>query len=585
MKSHVLFLLLLSVFVIATPGKSYPGGDDTVATIGPDCAITFAQVAKTVRDKFYDRMYDRKPFGFAYKKALDDMIIQQMKRLDFIALGLQNDEALLAHNRRVISEELAIAYYNTQIVRKYVNETTVRATYERMKHELVCRVFVIDTTGLARTKKGGTVRSFAGRLDAARRRGASYESLVAACRAWIQAPLAPEDTETVSWRRSLNDESAAIMFALAPGQSTVFLTPTGLTVAKAMRTTPVTVEPFTKMKDEIVSALAISSTQESQDEYNRLKTSLVNDKGMHWNAAAIKTLLRWSNIPGFYAGPYVDTLERVLAGGVNPVIMRYKGGVVDLKEYLRLVRDVLTLPDKGTFTAGDIKSVITEALRLDRLVRMARSLGLEQSVFNPHSTDPTLKERIVRLYNQKEIEEKIPALTEQAQKQFYAANKDSLYYQLAKVNIYAVIDSIPARIEAMKEKLAAGTPFQKLAPVIDVKTYIRKKDGTLATYFGDEPPYLAEAAMKLVLNQVAGPIEFQDEMGKTKVALIKAVGVREEKQLSFEEALATMGQDFVKYQREKLEASVEKSLRAKYSASVRETALDRMLLQSRAPVN
>ena len=584
MKSRVLFLLSLSVFVITTPGKSFPGGDDTVATIGPECAITVAELAKTVHDRHYDRIYNSRPFGFAHRKALDDMIVEQLKRLDFFALGLQNDEALLAHNRRLINEELVVAYYNSQIVGKYVNETTVRATYERMKHDLVCRAFVIDTTRRTRKKRGGTVRSFAGRLEAARRRGASYESLVAACREWIQAPPAPEDTQTVSWRRSLNDESAANMFALAPGQSTVFLTITGLTVAKAIRTTPVTVAPFTEVKDEIVSSLAISASQKSQDEYNRLKTSLVSVKGMRWNAAAIEDLLRWSNTPGFYAGAYVDTLERVLAGGANPVIMRYKDGVIDLKEYLRLVRDVLTLPDKGTFTAGDIKSVITEALRLDRLVRKARSLGLEQAVFNPNSADPTLKERIVRMYDQKEIEEKIPALTEQAKKQFYAENKDSLYYQLAKVNIYAVIDSIPARLEAMKEKLAAGTPFQKLAPVIDVKAYIRKKDGILATYLGNEPPYLAEAAMKLALNEVSGPVEFLDETGKTKEALIKAVGVREEKQLSFEEALATMGQDFVKYHKELLEASTEKYLRAKYPVSVRDAVLDRLLSRGRGLV-
>ena len=136
----------------------------------------------------------------------------------------------------------------------------------------------------------------------------------------------------------------------------------------------------------------------------------------------------------------------------------------------------------------------------------------------------------------------------------------------------------------MKERLANGTPFEKIAPVIDVKTYIRKKDGTLATYLGDEPPYLAEAAMKLALNEVTGPVEFRDDKGKTKYALMKAVGVREEKQLSFEEALATMGKDFVKYHKELLEASVEMSLRAKYPVSVRDAVLDRLLSHGRAPV-
>jgi len=209
-------------------------------------------------------------------------------------------------------------------------------------------------------------------------------------------------------------------------------------------------------------------------------------------------------------------------------------------------------------------------------VDKAKKLGLEKDVFTPETTNPVLSNGILRLYDRHEIVEQVPPATEQALKEFYQVNKDSLYYQLAKVNIYAAVDSNKGVVDGMKEKLNQNVPFEKLAPRILVITYIRERDGTLKTYFGDEPPLLAEAAFKLKLNEVAGPVEYVDPASGKQYALIKCIGIRDEKQLSYDDARKTISDDFATYHRERIGQSVRERLKKKYAVTIYNDVLQRM---------
>jgi hypothetical protein len=182
------------------------------------------------------------------------------------------------------------------------------------------------------------------------------------------------------------------------------------------------------------------------------------------------------------------------------------------------------------------------------------------------------------LYNHHEIEEHIPPATDQALRDFYRANKDSLYYQLAKVNVYAVVDTNKSVIDGMKEKLDQKVPFEKLAREVLVKTFIRRRDGTLATFLGEEPPFLAEAAFTLKLNEVAGPIEYVDPEKGKEYALIKCIGTQEEKQLSYEDVNKTIADEFANYHRERIALSVAEQLRRKYSVTIYRDVLKKHLL-------
>ena len=270
---------------------------------------------------------------------------------------------------------------------------------------------------------------------------------------------------------------------------------------------------------------------------------------VHYSQFLSDLLFRYVTVHNF---PWKDVL-----------ILKYSQGKVDLKEYLRLLDDVLTWARVPSKKEDDIKKFILEAVRTDRIVRKARELDLEKDIFNPRTTNPVLRNEVVRLYNRQMIDAQIPKPTEKALEDFYTANKDSLFYQLPKVTIYAVIDSNRNRIVELKRKLDQNTPFEKLAPEIFVKTYIRQRDGTMDTFLEDEPPYLANAAFTLKLNEIAGPIEYNDTVKGKQYALIKCMAIREEKQLSFNDVEKTITTEFTNYYRDKISKATQERLKKK----------------------
>jgi hypothetical protein len=422
-----------------------------------------------------------------------------------------------------------------------------------------------------------------GKLAAELARGATFDDLVSACRGRLRTATAAVDTVTVSSKKGLLGEADSVIFTLHAGQVGILNLSTALEIVQVIRINTLSVAPYEKMKDDIYNTLREHFAAAAADDFTRATEALVDERALTWDEKALAVLLGWSNIPGFYASLYRDTLTSVIAQGRNSVLLKYPGGKVDLREFRRLLDDVLTLPGGGKFRVDDIKKFILEAVRTDRVAGKARALGLEKGIFSLRSTDPVQRDRVVSLYNQRVIEASIPKLTEETIREFYTANRDSLYYQLAKVNIYAVISTDRKEIDSVWQMHLRGTAFEKLAPQIDVKTFIRERSGgTISSYLSTETPFLGKAAFTLTLNQVAGPSEYIDPDRGTCYAIIKCVGIRPEKQLTLDDARKSIPADFREFQMTKIGNETAETLKNKYGFKVREDILMRNIAALRA---
>jgi hypothetical protein len=174
------------------------------------------------------------------------------------------------------------------------------------------------------------------------------------------------------------------------------------------------------------------------------------------------------------------------------------------------------------------------------------------------------------MYNRKIIETQIPQATGEALRQFYQANKDSLFYQLAKVNIYTVIAPDEKTINELKRKLDQNVPFEKLTGEVFVKTFIRDRDSVIKSYLSVEKPFLGKAAFQLKVSETAGPIEYNDSEHGKQYALIKCIAKREEKQLLYRDVEKIIADEFIQYHREKISYSVQDQLKAKYPVKIYE---------------
>ena len=485
------FPLLSAILIVLTNSVTgFAQGQDTIALVGGTCAISFQELKNYVVDYHYDLSYRNKPAEFKYTAALSVMIVNQLKRIDFFQLGLQSDRQLMESASRSINEELVTEYFDRQYAGKYVNDKSIRDGYKQMKRQVVYERFLVDLSAGDSAAAVDSVNAAVARFQSELDHGKSFDALVGDCHLWFAEAKTKEDTGTVVWTQTFSSSSDKMIFNLRVGGVAVFKSAEAFEIVKVIKRQPHEVEPFEKVKGEIFNLLRKAFADKSLDDFNKAKMSLVDENRCEWNQKALEQLIAWSSIRGFYDKKlYADTLMREISQGRNFLILRYPGGKVDLKEYLRLLNDVLILPQRPSYKVGDLKNFLLEALRTDTIVKKAMALHLEKNIFTANTANPALKKRIVWLYDQKEIEAKIPELTEKTIEEFYSAHSGSLYYQPTFVTIDAIILASKDSIDVLWQKHLSGVPFDKLAKSWFVKTFAKyRSDDTIQSFLSIEPP-------------------------------------------------------------------------------------------------
>ncbi|OGU37326.1 MAG: hypothetical protein A2068_12870 [Ignavibacteria bacterium GWB2_35_6b] len=244
--------------------------------------------------------------------------------------------------------------------------------------------------------------------------------------------------------------------------------------------------------------------------------------------------------------------------------MTYKNEKVDYKEYLRLVKNILSLKVDAKLNKKDIKNFIIDAVTTDKIVTKADSLDLRKEVFNAYTINPVIKDRLVYLYNQAEIEQKIPPLTEENLYNFFNDHKESIFYQLEKRNIYVMIFETEEAAKKVYNEITSGIEFEKVTGRFLVKTFIKERDGELKAFNKIDKPVFAKEGFEMKLDEVSRPVKFVDEDQQIKYAVLKCKNVRPEKQLTYDEAKNIIDEEFKNYYRAKLEDEIEKRLTEKY---------------------
>jgi hypothetical protein len=538
-----------------------------IVTIAGDYSMSFAELQKFVLDYNYNLMF-RNNKAEAYKKGLDDMIVRKLKIIDFFNLGLNKNTELLQSIRRTINEELVIQFFKTQFYGKYVNDKSMQEAYKQMGKEVIYRQVVLIKPKNTSKKFIDSLKTAAKDIKTKINGGADFTELVRqysqdAVSARLDGLMPP-----INWKTSILNFYDHNIFDLDVGKVRILEKSQSIHIVKVINIKKLDVLPFEKAKDDIIKTLDERYMDFSLQKFDSTKNKFIDEKTLKWDKRALEQLVTWSNIPNFYQRGYRDTLQHAISQGRNIVILKHSKGKVDLKEYLRLLEEVLIMGKSSSLKEGDIKRFILEAVRTNIIVNKANGLNLEKDILNPGTTNPVMKNEIVRMYNRQIIEAQIPQATGEALRQFYQANKDSLFYQLAKVNIYAVIAPDEKNINELKRKLDQNVPFEKLTGEVFVKTFILDRDSVVKSYLSVEKPFLGKAAFQLKLYETAGPIEYNDPEKGRQYAIIKCMAKREEKQLLYQDVEKTIADEFIKFYREQITLATQEQLKVKYSIKI-----------------
>ena len=550
--------------------------NDVVAKYDGKYTVTFSELSKYVNDWFYSHKFKDK--SVAYNNALNDLLINQFKRMDFFEKGLDKNEKLIQSISRTINEELVSEYFNKKYLDKYANMEEAKKVYNIMDKQVIAQQIVLYKPENASPTQIDSIQQKAMKIKSEIEEGKDFNSLVRQYSQDAQSLKNNGFMPPVDWKQSMIDPVGNVLFGLNNGDVRVLNALGDFKVVKIDEVKKIHVEPFDKIKNEIISFLKNAYYQVSMDEYEKDKKVLIDENSLEWNEEALKQLVKWSNEPNFYGSRYQKTFEDALANNDNKTILVYNKGKVDYKEYLRLLNNILILPSaQNNLTEKDLKDFILEAIRTDMIVDKANSLDLKKYIFNPFTKNVVLKNRIAYLYNQAEIETKIPDTTYEALHQFFNENENTLYYQLAKRNIFVMVFPNKDEAENASKKIKQGIPFEKVKGSYLVRTYLKERNGEIKTFPNDEKPVFAEIAFKMKQSEVSAPIKFKDENNQIKYAILKCYYIRPEKQLTFDDVKNSIANDFRNYYREKISKDVEQKLKDKYHPEIFEDVLTKAL--------
>lgn len=569
MFSIVILIIIICVFL---PGCAIKKEEDqnVVAKIGKNYTITFDDLRNYVYDWFYDKKYRNK--SEAYNNALDAMITNQLKRIDFFERGLDKDYKLIQSIRRIINEELVIEYFTTKYMNKYASEDYARKIYDIMDKNVVYRQILLKVPENASKKQLESIKQKAMEIKTEIDNGKDFSQLVTQYSQDSSSLNTSGYKPPVGWEQSILDPIGEVIFTLNIGDVKVLYAYDGYHIINVTDIKKVDLQPYGKIKDTIIGKLEDLYKDKSFEEFENDKKLLIDESRINWSEKALSQLSEWSKIPQFYIGVYKDILQNTIDRN-NFIILTHAQEQVDLKEYLRLLNEVLVPRSPEKIKVEDIKAFILEALRTDKVVKKAEELGLQKNIFNSQTTNPVLKNQIAILYNHAMIGGQVPEASDDILHNFYEEQKDSLYYQLEKVNIYSMVFPDKEKADEVIQKINNGTAFEKITGRWFVKTFVKNRDGSFSSYLTTEKPYLAEAAFKLKLSDVAGPVEYYDPEKGEQFAVIKCVGLRPEKQLTYDDVRNTIVADFRRMDSVKFFDKNLKELKKKYSVEIYEDVL------------
>jgi len=573
---YLLFIMLFSAFVGRAQDKPNINEDNkVVAKIDNNYLVTLKDLRQYIEDWKYQNRFRVK--SDIYKNALKDLIKYRLQIFDFFDRRLDENQDLMEKIRRNINNELINSFFDKTFADKYVNEKTAAEAYKEMDKELIYNDITLPIPAHPTKETLDSLKTIALKIETGLSKNYAIEKLV---KLNSLKYFKLNTTRKVTWSESMIDPVANVIFRLQKGFTRVVESMDGFHIVKVLEIKKIKLELFKKMKDKIVSQLKKGYYEAYNNAYDDFRRGLIDKSSTKWNQSGLDQIVKWSTEDDhFYGDAYKDTIQNTISNGKNFEIFSYNNGKVDLKEYLRLLGEVVFLNPNIILNSGSVKGFILDAAYNNCVITAAKKLGLEKKLLDPYTQNLVIEDRLIYLYSQAVIEGSIPEATPVALKNFYEDHKDSIFYQLKKMTIYARIYSDSAKAAADINEIRKGTPFEKVSQPWWVKVFIRERDGSLKAYRTPGGDYLAKAALNLSLNESAGPIEYDDSTKGKQFAVIKCFQLEPEKQLTYDDVKGNkIEEEFKKYYRQKISDEVDAGLKKKYGVEIFENVLSKAIV-------
>lgn len=570
-RKYISLITYFVFFIVTTACQIHAQDSNIIADIGEDFSLSFTELHNFHSEKYFEYRFPNSEMK-GYDEALNTLITNRLKLLDFFEQGFHKDPDLIKPLTRIINEELIYQYYKTQFLNKYINEESIQEYYMGMGKEITYRQIVLRKP----QNSPEELKVLKNKLDeivSLAKEGENFGELVDQYSQHKQSVARGGFVSPVSWEQESSRSLFHQLYKLQSGDIKTLETGDSFYILKIESVKANKIEPINDVKNEIRDQLKELYGKKSIDEYNQEKNNQIDSTSYEWNYDALEQLVSWGKQKDFFNNLYKDILNDEISAGKNRILFSHSKGQVDFKELIRLLDEILIPDGASSFTVENYQKFIEEAVRTDLVVKKARDSGLENEILNPNSPSEVLKRNFVKLYDKKVIEEKLPEATKDNLEEFYNLNKKTLFYQLPKVTIFAKFFDYKEAANDMWTEIENGKTFEEAAnKSYKVRTFEKDENGVIQSNNRSEKSYLGKAAFSLEENEISEPIEYSETGEVIQFVIIKSVDKLPEKQLEYSE-VKNIEQKFIDFHRESLEKSAENKLKEKYTVEIYEDIL------------
>ena len=570
----VLYLsTVLILFLFSCSADNEPEDRHIIVSVGDDFSLYFPFIhAFHSNHEFGARYPDSELYG--YEEVIDYLVTNHLKFVDFFERDMHSDPDLEYELARIINEDLVNEYFEEQYLSNYINEASINRYYQGMQKEIQFSQIVLPVQSVSaesRSKRDEVVEDILEAIS----EGEDFSRLMNIYSREERIAGTQSATRILRGDRDRTSPLFSQLYDLNEGDTKVLDTGASLLVIHIDEINQIDAPPLENVRNDILRNLRQIHYNDIYQEFEKEKSRILTKDRAEWNNEALQKLSGWSAQPDFFTQQYQSVLQEELSAGRDIEILSYNNSTVYLSDYLRLL-DTILIPQRSRgMNTEQMKDFLVEAVQKDAIVTKAREMGLDENILNVNRQNPALRNRIIQIYDREIIESQLPEATDERIAAFYETNRDSLFWEPAKVNLFVHFYDTRDEAEEAWSRYQNGTEFENLESGFSVRTFIINREGNIQSFMRRETPYLGEAAFSIAQGEVDGPVEFTHDDHGQQFAIVKSGNREEERILEFADVEQRIDRMFHEYHRRDIARQVKDHLWDRYPVSIYKDNLDR----------
>lgn len=505
------------------------------------------------------------------KKHLNDMIDRKILLMEAYKAGLDKDSVVVEEVNQTRRELLLNRLYNIEIMNKVFPESVIRDYYARTGKEFMLRSIVLKVPKSATPEEEEKIRNRGEEILRKIKSGENFIELVeqysddkaARDRGGFAGPFVWEQPD---------DPIMKTVFPLKEGETSGLIkTNHGYTIVYVEEIHEKKRGSYKNERGNILGKFRREKVDQLNEAVKSFRQDLLLKKVFTWNEPFLDTLTaHFKNFGYLRRKVLLDSLTHFVTD--DQVLMSYQGGQLTVKALKNKMEE--QMPAHFKFNLGDeekVKKLISDLIFTDLLIDLAHQKSLDRDHFVLNGLKQKMEIEMINQFRRKNIYGEITPSEKELVDFFKTQQQNGKYVVLGKVQIQEVLVKDKELAENIYKWAKEGRSFDELAKQYTTRAGYKQKKGVFDYFFKGKWGKLGDAAFKLKVGQIGGPIQLEKNLG---YSVFKVIGKKPDKPKSFERVRSRVNLDLINEIRKEKEKAWLNEQYEKYQVKIYDEALE-----------